>query len=213
MPIVEITRPTTIRELLFDEQRDAEIAVALSARLPQHGPVAEQLSRQRRLPKSAYRLLNSRIAALAVEFLDQDVGGIVLSALGTCRELVRAAEDTRAHPGTEVVVHMAGPYPIEAEQKPYVDVLVDDRPVGRVTFDLVVSVELGETSVAVRAAAMTAIDCTVCAVSITFTVDGWSQPLVTRRLRVPVRLALRPPVTIPTGTAGDFAEVVHTSPG
>jgi hypothetical protein len=104
MPTVEITRPTTVRELLFDEQGDAEIAVHLAARLPPHAWVGEQPSRQRRLPKSAYRLLNSRIAALAVEFLDHDVA-----------------------------------------------------------------------------------------------VDGWSYPLITRRLMVPVRLALHPPVAIPLG--------------
>jgi hypothetical protein len=199
MPTLEITRPTTVRELLFDERSDTEVAVALSAQLPPDGYIADQLSRERHLPKAAYRLLNSRITALAVEFLDQDVAGLVLSGLGACRELVRAAEETSADPEDEVVVHLADPYRITAQQKPYVDVLVDERPAAKVTFDLDITVELCETSVAVRNGAMTAIDCTACALEITFTVDGWTQPLITRRFSMPVRMALRPPVTIPVG--------------
>jgi hypothetical protein len=199
MPTIEITRPTTVRELLFDERSDAEVAVALAAKLPPESVVARQLSRQRHLPKTAYRLLNSRIAALAVEFLDHDVGGIVLSGLSTCRDLVKAAEQSRAHPADEVVVHLPGPLRRKAAQKPYVEVLVDDAPVGRVTFDLEITLELGETGVVVRDEHMTSLDCTVCALEITFTVDGWVQPLVTRRLSAPVRLTLQPPVAIPMG--------------
>jgi hypothetical protein len=199
MPTLEITRPTTVRELLFDERSDAEVAVALGAQLPPNGGIAGQLSRERHLPKAAYRLLNSRMTALAVEFLDQDVAGLLLSGLGACRELVRAAEGTSADPQDEVVVHLADPYQIAAEQKPYVEVLVDERPTARVTFDLDISVELCETSVAVRNGAMTAVDCTACALDITFTLDGWTQPLVTRRFSVPVRLTLQPPITIPVG--------------
>jgi hypothetical protein len=199
MPTTAITGPTTVRELLFDERSDAEVAVALTATSPPGSMVARQLSRQRHLPRTAYRLLDSRIAALAVEFLDHDVGGIVLSGLRTCRDLVRAAEESRAHPGDEVVVHLAGPLRREATEKPYVEVLVDGTPVGRVTFDLQVALELGETGVVVRDEHMTSLDCTVCALEITFTVDGWVQPLVTRRLSVPVRLTLDPPVAIPMG--------------
>ncbi len=199
MPTVEITRPTTIRELLFAEDSDTEIAVTLAAQLPPEGLAARQLGRERHLPKAAYRLLNSRIVALAVNFLDQDVAGLVVSGLGRCRALVDAAEDTLARPEDEVVVHLADPYSITSEQQPYVDVLVDDRPVGRVTFALDVSMELCETSVAVRGGAMTALDCNVCALVATFTHDGWAQPLVERRLSVPVRLEIRPPVTIPVG--------------
>ncbi|MGY1669732.1 hypothetical protein [Geodermatophilus sp. SYSU D00710] len=199
MPTVEITRPTTIRELLFDEHSDTEIAVTLAAQLPPEGLVARQLSRHRRLPKAAYRLLNSRILALAVEFLDKDVGGLVLSGLGRSRALVKAAEDTAGKPGNEVVVDLAGPYSISTEQHPYVEVLVDDQSVGRVTFALSVSVELGETSVAVEDGAMTAVDCDVAALTISFTLDGWEQPLVERKLSVPLRLSLRPPVAVPMG--------------
>jgi len=199
MPTIEITGPTTVRELLFEERSDAEVVVALAAKLPPDSVMARQLGRQRHLPKTAHRLLNSRIAALAVEFLDHDVGGIVLSGLRTCRDLFRAAEQSRAHPGDEVVVHLPGPLRRKATQKPYVEVLVDDAPVGRVTFDLEIALELGETGVVVRDEHMTSLDCTVCALEITFTVDGWVQPLVTRKLSAPVRLTLQPPVAIPMG--------------
>jgi hypothetical protein len=201
VPIVEITGPTTLRELLFDERGDAELAVDLTAKLPSDGPAARALSRERHLPKSAYRLLNSRITTLALQFLDQDIAGLVLSGLSTCRDLVRAAEDTRARRKDEVIVRLVDPYRFTAEPKPYIEVLVDEDSRYTVTFDLDldVAVELCATKAAVRDGNMTAIDCTACALEVTFTVDGWTQPLVTRTLSVPVRHTLCPPVSIPLG--------------
>jgi hypothetical protein len=199
MPTIELTRPTTVRELLFDESSDTEVAVALAAHLPPEGLAARQLSRERHLPRAAYRMLNSRILALAVNFLDRDVRGLLLSGLGTARALVKAAEDTDTAPGDEVVVHLAGPYSITSKQQPYVEMLVDGESVGRVTFELTVSLELGDTSVVVEGGALTAVESNVAALTISFTLEGWAMPLVTRRLSVPVKLTLRPPVSIPTG--------------
>jgi hypothetical protein len=199
MPTIELTRPTTVRELLFDESSDTEVAVALAAHLPHEGLAARQLGRERHLPRAAYRMLNSRILALAVNFLDRDVRGLLLSGLGTTRALVKAAEDSGAAPGDEVVVHLAGPYSITSKQEPYVELLVDGESVGRVTFELAISMELGATSVVVEGGAMTAVESNVAALTISFTLEGWAMPLITRRLSVPVKLTVRPPVCIPAG--------------
>jgi hypothetical protein len=199
MPTIELTRPTTVRELLFDESSDAEVAVALAAHLPPEGLAARQLSRQRHLPRAAYRMLNSRILALAVNFLDRDVRGLLLSGLGTARALIKAGEDTGAAPGDEEVVHLAGPYTITSKQQPYVELLVDGESVGRVTFELAISLELGDTNVVVGGGAMTAVESNVAALTITFTLEGWATPLITRHVSVPVKLTLRPPVSIPAG--------------
>lgn len=198
MAPVELRQHTTARAAAFDGSSNDQLAARMTPNLPSGGIAAVNLSRQRPLPASTYRLLDSRILDTAAQFLDEDISAPLLSGLSKYRALENAARESLAKPaGAEVVVTLIDPYEVTSTQRPYLALVVDDNEIARVTFQITLVFGMFETSVAIRRGAIEWVDCNACALAVTLSLVGWDPPLLHRKLQLPVRLPVRPPIPIP----------------
>jgi hypothetical protein len=189
---------TTIRAGAFGDDSDDALMTAMAANLPRGGIAATKMTGQRALPQSAHRLLDSRILAIALQFLDEDLAEPFLAGLGKYRAIVKAAHASLADPQrAEVMVTLVDPYEITSTHRPYVALVVDDSEIARVSFEISLVFGLFETAIAVRRGAIESVECEACSLAITLTLIGWQEPLLHRKIQLPVRLPVRPPMTIP----------------
>lgn len=198
MVTTELDQRTTVRAVAFGDGSDDALIVAMAAKLPQDGVAAAKMTGQRALPQPAYRMLDNRILASASRFLDEDLTEPFLAGLVKYRALVKAAHDSLADPQhAEVMVTLIEPYEITSTQHPYVALVVDNREITRVSFEISMVFGLFETAVAVRRGAIESVECEACSLAITLSLAEWKEPLLHRKVQLPVRLPVRPPVTIP----------------
>lgn len=198
MVTTEISHRTTVRVVAFGDGSDDALIAAMAANLPRGGVAAAKMTDQRAMPQSGYRMLDNRILASALLFLDEDLTEPFLAGLVKYRALVKAARDSLADPQhPEVVVTLIDPYEITSTQRPYVTLVVDDREIARVSFEISMVFGLFETAVAVRRGAIESVECEACSLAITLSLAEWKEPLLHRKVRLPVRLPVRPPITIP----------------
>ncbi|GAA4487256.1 hypothetical protein GCM10023094_45360 [Rhodococcus olei] len=189
-------RRTTLRTAVFRGESDSVLTDRMRPHVREPGMACTRMPRTRAVPRSAFHLLDSRILATALRFLDQDPDPLLLAGLRRYRALVTAARETLAAPGREVVVTLVEPYRVTSEHHPEVTVLVDGNPLGSVTFDLCVTFRMGETAVAVRRGAIEAVDCVAGALKVELSLSG-GESLLHGSTAFPVRRTLRPPVAIP----------------
>ncbi len=202
MATTELIRPTSVRAVAFEQASVDAVVAAMTPQLPQDGIASVQPARQTVLRQ---RLLDGRILSSAVEFLDEDLAGLFLTGLGRCHAVVQAGRTSLADPKRgETTVTLIDPYEIHSTQRPYVSVLVDGQEVTRVEFELDVVFGLLETAVVVRDGAIQAVECIACSVAVTFSLLGWEHPLLKKKLRLPVRLPVWPPMPIPLAGTGPF---------
>lgn len=198
MAPVELRQHTTARVAAFDGSSNDRLAAWMAPNMPRGGIAAVKLSRQRPLPASTYRLLDSRILDAAAQFLDEDISTPLLAGLSKYRALEKAARESLAKPaGADVVVTLIDPYEVTSTHRPYLALVVDDNEIARVTFQVTLEFGMFETSVAIRRGAMERVDCNACALAVTLSLVDWDPPLLQRKLQLPVRLPVRPPIPIP----------------
>lgn len=198
MVATELSQRTTARAVAFANSSDDALARQMMANMPRNGIAVANLPRQRPLPQSAYRLLDSRILNAAAQFLDDDLSEPLVAGLTKYRALMKAAHDSLADPqNAEVMVSLIDPYEITSTHQPYLALVVDDNEIGRVVFEIKLVFGMFETSVAVRRGAIESVECNACALAVTLTLVGWAQPLLHRTMQLPVRLPVRPPVAVP----------------
>jgi len=189
---------TTVRALAFGSGTDDALIATMAANLPRRSIAAANMSDERALPQSTYRLLDRRILAIALRFLDEDLAVPFLAGLAKYRALLKAAHDTRANPGQgEVVVTLVDPHRITSTQRPYVALVIDESEIARVSFEISLVFGLFETVVAVRRGAIESVECEACSLTIILSLVGWAEPLLHRTVQLPVRLPVQPPMRIP----------------
>jgi hypothetical protein len=195
---VGLGHETTVRAVAFGSGTDDALIAAMAANLPRRSIAAANMTDERALPQSTYQLLDRRILAIALRFLDEDLAVPFLTGLGKYRALLKAAHDTRANPEQgEVLVTLADPHRITSTQHPYVALVIDDREIARVSFEISLVFGLFETAVAVRRGAIESVECEACSLTIILSLVGWTEPLLHREVQLPVRLPVRPPMMIP----------------
>ena len=198
MEQTELAQGTTARAAAFGPTgNDEALTRVMAPNLP--GGIASTHLRERRPQSpSSYRLLDSRILAFGLQFLDQDVSGPLMSGLSKYRALVAAANESRADPRqAEVIVNLIDPYEITSKQSPYVALEVDNSEIARVGFDLTMVFGMFQTAVAIRRGAIESVLCEACSFTITLSLTGWQPPLLHKKVQLPVRLPVRPPRPIP----------------
>ena len=210
MVTTEISHRTTVRAVAFGDGSDDDLMAAMAANLPRDGVAAAKMTGQRELPQSGYRMLDNRILVSASRFLDDNLTEPLLTGLTKYRALVKAARGSLADPQhAEVVVTLIDPYEITSTQRPYVTLMVDDREIARVSFEISIVFGLFETAVAVRRGAIESVEAKACALAITLSLAEWKEPLLHRKVKLPVSLPVRPPITIPL-PEGDASSGSHS---
>jgi hypothetical protein len=198
VPTTELTWPTTVKELMCGEaDRDAIIAT-MERQLPDDGVAAGRLGGRFSLARATYRLLDSRILEAAAASLEQDVAEPLVGWLANFQNMREAAAKTLGG-DDEVAVTLKKPVPFTSKQAVLVSLSVGGDKVASVAFRLELTIELGETSVAVRHGAIEELVVAVCCASASFTLDGCPKPLwKPEPVKLPdARLVVRPPFRLP----------------
>src|SRR5687767_10186108 len=180
-----------------EADRDAIIAT-MKRQLPDEGIAAGRLGRRFSLARATYRLLDSRILEAAAASLEQDVAEPLVGWLAGFQNMREAAAKTLGG-DEEVAVTLKKPVPFTSKQGVSVSLSVRGDNVATVVFRLEVTIELAETSAAVRHGAIEELVVAVCKASTSFTLDGCPKPLwKPDPVEIPdAHLVLRPPWRIP----------------
>ncbi|MFC7446288.1 hypothetical protein [Rhodococcus daqingensis] len=198
MTRTEIVPRSTLRGAVFGQQSDDALTSRMKPHVPPTGMTPARVTAARAVPRSALRLIDSRILSTALRFLDQDPCPLLLSGLKRFQALTAAARVTAAAPGREEVVMLVDPYRVISVHRPEVALLIDGTEVARIAFDLRVAFGMGKTTVAVRLGAIDAVDCEAGAVSVDLSVPG-GEHLLHGEAEYSVRRTVRPPIMIPVG--------------
>ncbi|MFG1959475.1 hypothetical protein [Nonomuraea sp. NPDC049028] len=157
MTVTLITHPSTADLLLYADPRQAaqELARAVDARR-----VLDEINRQVQTPPGE---LARRAAEAGADLLGGiDVGSVLLGGWAKYRSLRAAARSTLDNPGMGKVVPLAE-HEVVSHHEPYVEVQVNGRPVGRLTFgvDLILHLTMVQARVrGGRLMGLTGGDCT-----------------------------------------------------
>lgn len=196
MTRTEIVSRSTLRGAVFGQESDDALTARMKPHVPPTGMTPAKVTGTRRVPRSALRLIDSRILSTALRFLDQDPCPLLLSGVKRFQALTEAARVTAATPGREEVVMLVDPYRVNSEYRPEVALLVDDTEVALIAFDLRVAFAMCETAVAVRLGAIDSVACEAGSLSVDLSVAGGEQ-LLHGEAEYAVRREVRPPITIP----------------
>lgn len=199
IPTVEVTYPTTLWTAACEGLDKDELVAAVRRRLPPDGLTATHLRSKFHLREATLRLLDSRILKAALESLDQDIAGPLVSGLGAYQRVTEAARETLGDAEQpEVTVVLLDPHPVTWTDQFEVELSVDQDPIAQFPFRLVVGVNLGETSLVVRKGAIEAVICELASLAVSFTFADLTPPLWAPEPRpLSVRLDLHPPLVVP----------------
>ena len=150
-----MTIPTwSTRAVLFGED-NREAQRQLTNVLDAHNAGGLVVGGARLLTAPARKVVRDQLASVGTQLVDLDLGDFVVLGWRRHRALIAAAKRTLEH-GSHEDVAMAS-HRIECKHQPYVDVLVDERRVARVTFDLAVQLVLDGVVLVVRGGRITEI--------------------------------------------------------
>ena len=199
MPTTELTWPTTVKALMCGEADREAIVTTMERQLPDEGMAAGRIGRRFSLARATYRLLDSRILEAAADSLEQDVAEPLVGWLASFQNMREAAAKTLGGDDDEVAVTLKKPVPFTSKQGVSVSLSVGGDKIATVAFRLELTIELAETSAAVRHGAIEELVFTVCKASASFTLDGCPKPLwKPDPVEIPdAHLVLRPPWRIP----------------
>lgn len=190
----------TARLFLLGDARRTDPAAALARALSKRGVARSAMRQLSRVPRSALQAVDREIAAVADEFLDVDLGQMLVSGWRKYTRLTSAARRTMAAPDSSEVVVLAT-HRVVSTHRPSVDVFVDDAKVMTLQFELVVVFELHGIGAVVRLGKLTALRSGQCVITATFAVEGVEllrrhgtlDPAVVVGLDPPVPLLRNPP--------------------
>ncbi|MGW5076611.1 hypothetical protein [Rhodococcus sp. NPDC004095] len=191
----------SLRTAVFEHAPDNVLTGRMRPKVPADGLVSGWVRSAQPLPRSACRLLDSRVLEAALRFLDQDPHPLLLTGLARYRALTDAARQTLAAPEKDVVVTLAKPYHVTSEHHPEVAVLIDGTEAGTIEFDLDVAFDMGETSLAVKNGAIAGVDCVAGAVTLDLSLAK-GESLLHGRRSFPVHRDVDPPIPIPVPPQG-----------
>jgi hypothetical protein len=199
MSTTELSYPTSVQELVCGERGRDEIVATMERQLPPDGVAGGRLHGRFDLMRATRRLLDSRVLEAAATALDQDFAKPLVEWLSKYQDLREAAATTLADGDQQVLVVLKKAAPFTSTQSSEVWLYFGDEKVATVEFQLVVKVELGETSVAVRLGAIEEFVCAVARASASLTLAGYPKPLwKPEPVSLPdVHVAVRPAFVVP----------------
>lgn len=195
----ELSYPTSVHELVCGEHDRDEIVATMERQLPPDGVAAGRLRGRFDLTRATRRLLDSRVLEAAVTALDQDFAKPLVARLSKYQDLREAAARTAGEAEQQVLVVLKKAAPFTSTQGSEVTLHIGDERIAAVEFQLEVTVELGETSVAVRHGAIDEFVVAVAKASASFTLVGYPKPLwKPEPVTLPeVHVAVRPAFVVP----------------
>ena len=180
------------RAVLFGEDNQ-EAPRQLTQALDEHNAAGLVVGGPRLLAAPARKVVRDQLASVATQLVDLDIGDFVVLGWRKHRALVTAAQRTLEHGGPEDVA-MAS-HRIECKHQPYVDVLIDERRVARVTFDLAVQLVLDGVVLVVRGGRITEVRAGSVAVTASLSVE--KVPLSPRTRTCPLAAVVKLSTGIP----------------
>lgn len=178
--------PLTTRAVLASGgELDREIERALheaGATRPLGGVVAS-------LGASAQRQFGHDLVAAVAALSDVDIGDIVLTCWCKHRTLQRAAQRTLDVPGSRETVRLAA-HRISHTAEPYVDVLLGDRRVARLSLSLSVVIDVTGVEASVADGCLVALHCGDATATVSLAVDDVPVARRSTRLDLPIDIAL-----------------------
>ncbi|WES62876.1 hypothetical protein P0L94_10435 [Microbacter sp. GSS18] len=126
------TASTTVKDVLLPEDEPPPKLREQAAKAAEHGGVADQIAR---LTAIGLDIVGARIGHVVGDLLGADLGGIIGSALTKNQKIVAAITKTQNDPKAEEVVTLAD-QKLESSYKPSVDVIVDEKKVTSIPFEV-----------------------------------------------------------------------------
>lgn len=138
---------------------------------------------------SARRAVHRDVADAAAGLLDLDVTDVLAAGWRRHQELRAAGRRTLAAPGTRETVRLVE-HRISHRSQPYVDVVLGEALVTRVTLTLEVRVDITGLEASVRDGRLTAVHAGDAVVTASLAVEGVRLAGPSRRLRLPAELSM-----------------------
>ena len=177
-----MTTPTVSTSAVLFGENSQEAPRQLTQALDEHNAAGLVVGGARLLAAPARKVVRDQLASVATQLVDLDIGDFVVLGWRRHRALISAAKRTLEH-GSHEVVAMAG-HRIECTHQPYLDVLVDEMRVARVTFDLAVKMVLAGVVLVVRGGRVTEVRAG--SVTVTASLNVEKVPLPPRTLSFPL---------------------------
>jgi hypothetical protein len=168
---VDVTGPLSARAFLLGDAAGADTAEVLAHSLSEQGALHSAIQGLRGLSASALQAVNHEIATVADGLLNLDLGDVLISGWRKYTELTKAAERTRASPGSEEIVVLAT-HRVVSTHHPSVDLIVDDVKVHTFVFELTVVFDLNGVAAVLRQGDLVALRGGECVVTATLTLEG-----------------------------------------
>lgn len=139
--------------------------IAVGDRLSEAGVLDEAAGLLSRAGSSLWEAAYGELTRLANGFLEVDITAVMVTGWCKYRELIAAGEQTAGN-RESVVVELAG-RDLSLVQHPQVDVMLLDRQIGTLTFDLLVDVKVVALAGIVRDGALVELTSGTCEVTVT----------------------------------------------
>ncbi len=108
-----------------------------------------------------WKVLSNELMAQLESVLDVDLGKLVFSAWERYRLLCKYS-DKEAYPPEQTILVPMAEHKIKSTHRPYVEIMVNDTPVGRLDFDIRLTLDLEGLVLKVRAGKVTEICAGLC---------------------------------------------------
>lgn len=132
------------------------------------------------LPRAVHEAASGQIAGAAAQLLDVNLVDVLTGAWRLHQELIKAARRSLQAPGGITLQDLL-PFQVSVTQDPYIDILVDDRPVARVQFSLTLEYEIRAMLPEIRAGRLVALHDGECEVTVTLAIED--QQVASRSMR------------------------------
>jgi hypothetical protein len=191
-------QPFTVSTFLFGEDQDTEQALAQA--LHEHGVLGFMGTTLEHISEDGREAASNQVAAVAHGLLDLDLGDLVIAGWRKQGQLAAAAERTAANPGTSELVELAT-HRVSSVHHPYVELLINDRRVTTVNFELDLQIEVKALVATERDGHLVRLHSGDCDLSATLTAEGVR--LASRRRQFDLPLAVRWPLLLHLGGGTD----------
>lgn len=189
----------TAGALLFAENGD-DPADGLARSLHERGVARSLLGAVRDLSGLVCRGFDGKIADIAADLVDLDLGDLLVAGWRKYSALIAARDRTLARPGTDEMVVLAT-HRLTSTHHPSVDVLIDGAKVATVAFELIVVFQLDSLVAVVRDGNLVALLGGDCLTTATLTLEEAVLAQRGRQLDLARILPLQPGIPLAHPTA------------
>lgn len=191
-----IVPPMTVRMFLSPDSPGPDLTELIAKSIRESGVAGSAIKGVRRFSTSAMQAVHDEINTVADGFLDLRLGNILVSGWRKYTALVEAAKRTRAAPGSKELVVLAT-HQVTSTHHPSIDLLVDERKVHTLVFELTVEFVITGVVAVVQRGNLVALRGGPCELTVTLTLEG--KPVVPPRkahVDLPLIVQLTPAIPL-----------------